>query len=175
MQLGDFFRAAPLAKPICPKVIRFTAHARGGVLPGGIQNPNGNNPVKATITGAFVFLTGDQFQAARIQARESLRARFLDEKTKQPLPIERDDVDVETVFQLIVRAVHEWDEQEKQIGGPLFPSADAARGMLELREASRIMGEYDAYVSEEHPASVDEATFRESEGAGPRAPARLAG
>jgi hypothetical protein len=174
MQLGDFFRDAPYARPLCPKVVHFTGIANGPILPGGHPNPSGK-PVAARITAALVFLSGDAVERARVDARESLRARFIDVKTKQPLRLDPEDVDVELIYQLLYRTLHEWDEMEEKLGPRMFESADAVRDHVVIQEGNRLMAIYNAYVEEEHPTAVDEATFRGAKESGARELARAAG
>jgi hypothetical protein len=75
MKLGDFFKSAPYARPVNPRPAPFTAVARGTILPGGYSNPTGQ-PIAATVTGAFVFITGDVVEEARVAARSYLQEKF---------------------------------------------------------------------------------------------------
>jgi hypothetical protein len=164
MKLGDFFVNATHARPVNPKPVTFTAIAKGLSLPGGGRNPSGRHTA-ATVKAALVF-SGSGIQDARFAAREYLREKFKDPKTKQPQEYDPFDFTIEETYQMIQRVVYEYDETTKQIGGPLFDTVDLARDLLEYTEANRLMGEYYAYVREEHPEGVDPSTFRGSDKAG---------
>lgn len=158
MTLGDFFTTAPHARPVNPKPVQFTICARGRVLPGGAANPHGV-PVLTTVTAAFVFLGGDGAERARIEARQSLRKRFVDDNG---LALETDGIDlgIETVYHELWRVLYQWDDQNKRVGERLFESVDLLRELLEPSEANRVYRAYNTYVDEEHPEVVDAATFR---------------
>ena len=169
--LGDFFASAPLARPVNPRPVTFTAVAKGDVLPGGTRNPHGV-PVASTITAAFVFMGGDGAEAARIDARRSLRARFVDPETKIPLPIDEIDLGCETLYQEAWRVLYEWDASVRRTGKRLFDSVDLLRELVEVDEIRRILRKYNEYVAQEHPEVVDEETFRDAPGGGASAPGR---
>lgn len=162
--LGDFFAAAPYARPVNPRPVKLTAVCRGTVLPGGKPNPTGR-PVAATLTGAFVFLGGQEVQSARVEARKALRSRFVDEN-KIPLDPDPDVYAIEVVYQEVWRALHEWDADTQTVGGRLFPELDTLRELVPPTEANRIHSLYFDYLREEHPSTIDDATFRGAEGAG---------
>lgn len=153
MSLGDFFAAAPHARPVNPKPFTFTAVSRGKTLPGGSANPHGR-PVAAQVTGAFAFIGGDGAQRAQFEARRSLRERFPGEI------IEPADVNTESVYQEMFLALREWDADNKRIGGHLFESVDLLRELVEVDEIVRMYRAYREYVREEHPEVADTATFR---------------
>jgi len=167
MTLGDFFANAPHARPVNPRPIKFTAVAKGKILPGGAQNPHGR-PVAATVTAAFVFLGGDGTQTARFDARKSLRKRFVDDETKLPLPLESGDLETELVYQILWRVLYEWDDTSRTIGGLLFPTVDGLREVVVMKEANRLFDEDMRYVGEEHPEVIDESTFRGPQAGGQR-------
>lgn len=160
MKLGDFFANAPHARPVNPRPVTFTAIAKGKVLPGGAVNPGGA-PVAATITAALVFIGGDA-AAARIDARSALAARF------PSAILDETDLNIESNYHLLWRILHEWDAGEGKIGSRLFPNVDALRDLIELPEATRLLDAYNAYVKEEHPATIGQDTFRGPGGGGPR-------
>ena len=167
MSLGDFFSQAPHARPVNAKPVKFTAIARGTILPGGTANPH-KRPVAATVTAAFVFLGGDGASEARVDARRALRSRFVDPETKMPERTDDDDFDVELTYQVLWRVLHEWDSDARTTGGRLFPSVANVRELLEVREANRVLREYNSYVEVEHPEVLDDETFRDAKGSGPR-------
>lgn len=169
MKIGDFFRAAPHCQPVNPCPVTFTAIAKGSILPGGSANPH-KRPVRATIKAAFVFLGGgDETAKLRIETKRALRNRFVDEETEIPEPVDENDYSIEFMYQLLVRVLREWDEDKQEVGGALFEEgADQMREIVTVREANRLMGEYDAYVANEHPEVVDTATFRDAKKRGPR-------
>jgi hypothetical protein len=161
MKLGDFFAAAPYARPVNPRPITFTGVAKGKILPNGQANPHGR-PVAATITAAFMFLGGDGAGAARIEARRALNERFVDATSKIPFEIDAADLGHETVYQELFRVLHEWDSISQKIGARMFNSVENVRELIEPTEARRISEEYTKYVKEE--------TFRTAEGGSPKAP-----
>jgi hypothetical protein len=167
MSLGDFFSAAPHARPVNPKPITFTAVARGKILPGGTSNQHGT-PVAATIKAAFAFMGGDGWAEARVDARKALRERFVDDKTKIPVVTDDEDFNVEFTYHLLIRVIREWDESHRTVGGRLFPDVDTLRELVELREANRLYRSYSAYVDQEHPEVVDDETFRGADGGSKR-------
>lgn len=152
MSLGDFFSAAPHARPVNPKPVTFTAVSRDKILPGGAVN-HSQQQVAAKITAAFVFIGGDGATEARKEAQKSLRERFPGET------LDAQDVNLETVYQQMFRALHEWDGDEKKIGDRLFDNVDLMRKIVQPSEILRVNDEYFAYVDEEHPEVVDDATF----------------
>jgi hypothetical protein len=165
MKLGDFFNAGPHAHPVNPKPVKFTCVAKGATLPGGTKNVH-KRPVRAGVTAAFVFLDGDQMAEARLEARRAVRARMKaggDENAVYE-PLDAGDVNMELTYQMLVRAVREWDPDEKVVGDPLFPNVESARELLVWKEADRVLGKYNAYVDEEHPE--DAPSDKEFRGAG---------
>jgi hypothetical protein len=168
MTLGDFFAAAPHARPVNPRPVTLTCDARGAVLPGGAPNPHGR-PVSATVTAAFVWLGGDGAAEARISARAALRRRH-------PETLDVDDTDLyfETLYHELWRVLFQWDPAEKRVGQRMFENVEQLRELVEAREARRVRKLYDDYVGEEHPEGVDQTTFRGAQeggaGAPPRAP-----
>jgi len=174
MTLGDFFASATHARPVNPRPVTFTADAKGKVLPGGTPNPTGK-PVSATITAAFVFLGGDGAEEARVEARRSLRARFLDDKTELPLPIDPSDFNLELTYQILQRVICQWDPSGKTAGERLFDTVDVLRELMQPVEADRVLGLYNQYVADEHPEKVDDATFRGAQGGGQGLAPRVAG
>jgi len=167
MKLGDFFTSAPFARPVNPKPFRFTAVASGTILPGGAPNPHGR-PVAATLEGAFVFLSGQETQGARSDARESLRERFVDAQTKLPLPIDDGDFELELIYQILWRVIHEWDAEAQTVGKRLFETAKLVRELVIPREANRIWMLYLDYAKDEHPEVLDDKGFRDAEERSPR-------
>ena len=168
MKLGDFFQNAPYARPVNPKPVTFTGMVKGTVLPGGAANPHGR-PIAATLKAAFVFLSGEDTIAARIAARNALR-----EKTEGG-PVDERDFELELVYQVLWRAMFEWEDAERTAGGRLFETADLLKSIVVPREANRLYGLYGEYVASEHPEGVDDATFRGAEGGGKGAPPRAPG
>lgn len=168
LSLGDFFKSAPHALPVNPKPVEFTCVAKGSTLPGGEPNKTGR-PVRARIKGAFIFLDGNETQAARAAARRDARDRASREAAddEMPEPVDAGDVQLDLVYQVIHRALREWDDEAKRAGGPLFPSADLARELLVPREANRLFTLYNEYVAAEHPEGPPtEKTFRGTKGRG---------
>lgn len=160
MKLGDFFKAAPHARPVNPKVVTFTAVAKGKVLPGGAPNPSGGQ-VAAQITAAMVFI-GAGAADARLDAKKALRARRPDDV------IDNVDLNIEALYHELWRELHEWDPEARKVGDRLFPNVDALRELLEPSEAQRLGTIYNEYAEEEHPAAVDARTFRPANSGGPR-------
>lgn len=162
MKLGDFFKSATHACPVNPKPITFTCSTNAETLPDGSKNPPGRI-VRATATAAFIFLNADEVLDARAAARRALRDRAekaLDEG-ELPDPIDPGDLDIEVIYQLLQRALREWDPEAKKVGEPFFPTVEAARELLVLREANRVYAKWNEYISEEHPeGSPSQATFR---------------
>jgi hypothetical protein len=160
MTIGDFFTNSPHARPINPRPVRFTAVAKGKILPGGAPNPTGQTG--ATITAAMIFIGGSGAEAARIEARRDLRERFHDE---QGLPLETDglDLSVETLYQELWRALRQWDEGTRTAGEAMFPTVSLLRELVEPEELRRIYNQYQKYVQDEHPEVVDDKTFRGAE------------
>jgi hypothetical protein len=155
MNLGDFFKNAPYARPVNPKPVTFTAIAKGEVLPGGTSNPS-RRPVAAKIKAAFSFLGGDGAQAARIDTRKVLANKY------QGLATD-DDYYLELTCQILWRVLHEYDDKEMTLGGKLFPDVDSLREMIESPEANKLIVAYNKYVQEEHPEDAPEAeTFRKA-------------
>jgi hypothetical protein len=165
MTIGDFFTNSPHARPINPRPVKFTAVAKGKILPGGAPNPTGQTG--AIITAALIFIGGSGAESARIEARRDLRTRFRDDAG---LPLETDNLDlsVETLYQELWRALRQWDEGSRTAGEPMFPTVDMFRELVEPEEMRRIYTQYQKYVEDEHPEVVDDKTFRGAEGAGPR-------
>lgn len=161
MKLGDFFDSAPFARPVNPKEVGFTAVCKGKFLPNGQPNVHGQTAAK--ITGCFVFL-GDELSEARVEARKALRERFGDKDPKTgfvtPAPTSDDDFDIEFGYQLLWRALHEWDSDARKAGLRLFPTVKSLREMVELYECNRLRAQYIDYVREEHPEGVSPETFR---------------
>ena len=156
MKLGDFFTSAPHARPVNPKPISITAVAKGDVMPGGARNPH-KRPVAARVSGAFIFMAGDGAEDARAAARTHCRDK------NAGASIEDDDFYAELTYQIISRVVREWDEETQAAGPPLFPSVDSLRELVVPKEANRVLQAYNAYVDEEHPEVVDDATFRSTQ------------
>jgi hypothetical protein len=165
MTIGDFFTNSPYARPINPRPVTFTAVAKGKILPGGAPNLTGQTG--ATITAAMVFIGGSGAEAARIDARRDLRERFRDEKG-MPLDTDHLDLNVETLYQELWRALRQWDPTTNAAGEALFPTAQLLRDLVEPDEARRLYTQYQKYVQDEHPEVIDDKTFRGAEGTGPR-------
>lgn len=163
MTIGDFFTNSPYARPINPRPVKFTAVAKGKILPGGAANPTGQTG--ATISAAFVFIGGSGAEAARIEARRDLRERFKDE---HGLPFDTDGIDlnVETLYQELWRALRQWDETTRSVGEPMFPTVQLLRDLVEPDEARRLYTQYQKYIADEHPEVIDDKTFRGAERSG---------
>jgi hypothetical protein len=170
LKLGDFFKTATHANPVNPRSVTLTCISRAETLPDGSKNPPGR-VVRATVTGALVFLNGDETLAARAEARRALRDRLdrdLDEDSA-PEPIDPGDLDIEIIYQILQRVVREWDADNKKAGDPLFPTVDVARELIVPREANRLYTAWGEYVADEHPeGSPTSATFRGSKARGSR-------
>lgn len=160
MKLGDFFTSAAKARPVNPKPVKFTAVAKGMTLPNGDSNANGI-PVATEVRAALVFIGGDGYESARAAARKHLAE-----------PDAAQDFWLELTYQIVYRAVREWDSGERKLGGRLFDSVEQCRELLEYQEADRLAALYNAYVADEHPADpdangraegVDQGTFRDSQ------------
>lgn len=173
MRLGDFFKTAPFARPVNPHPVTFTAIIKSGILPDGESTPH--KQVAAKVTGALVFLDADELMQSRLDAKQELRRRFVDRK-QMPIPYDDMDLQIEWNYQQLWRMLWEWDEKTKQTGNRLFEDVQSLREMVILREANRILDEYNSYVAKEHPddkdadekqgAGVDQATFRGAQGGG---------
>jgi hypothetical protein len=156
MEFGDFFRSAPFARPVNPKQVKFTAIAKGAILPGGSANPNRGGMVKAEIEATMVFVSGEETATARLAATRAVQERF------KGVPWSDADFDNEFVYQVLAYSLLKKD------GARMFPDPGTLREHVGLKEAGRVYGEYLKYADEEHGGSVDDATFREPEEAGPR-------
>lgn len=167
MKLGNFFSAAPHARPVNPKPITFTAVSRSVILPGGTKNPNYPGSYGARVTGCFVFVGGDADEDARDDARRTLEERRSDEAArtkKPPLPSDTENFNVELTYQVLWRVLHEWDPVARKVGDRLYDNVNLLRETVVLQEANRVLTAYYAYVKEEHPEDVSNETFRGAEG-----------
>ena len=163
MNLGKFFTTAPFGRPVDPRPVTFTAIAKGPVLPGGARNPNYPAPMAAKVTGAFVFVGGDEIAEIRLAARDHVRKACSDADGILKRTFTEDDVALEINYQVIARAIRQWDPKTKQLGSdPLFANLAVAREHVVAREAQRVAELYDKYVDDEHPEVVDDATFRKA-------------
>jgi hypothetical protein len=168
IQLGDFFKSAPNAVPVNPRPVTLTCIAKGETLPSGEKNPPGR-VVRATAKGAFVFLDAEETLDARSEARAVLRDRAAAglEEGQMPEPLDAGDFDLELMYQILQRAIREWDPETKKIGGPLFPTVDALRELVVVAEANRLWRAHNEYIESEHPSEAPPpATFRGSKGRG---------
>lgn len=166
MKLGDFFSSAATCQPINPKPVSFILVAKGHVLPGGQKNNNNGGAYRAQATAALIFIGGDETKTARLETRKALRDEFKDEKG-MPLPYDDGDYNLELMYQILQRALREWDPKERTVGEPLFNSASNIRELLIPREANRLMDIYNKYAAEEHPEEgPDKANFRDNEEGG---------
>ena len=161
MKLGDFFSNPASARPVNPKPISFVVISKDKTfLPGGAQNGT-KRQVRATINACLEFVGVDGETQSRVDAR--VRLRPVDPKAEQP---DDTEIDIETQYQTLARAIREYDEREKTAGEPLFEGgAKQMRELVDLKECNRLVRAYAAYVAEEHPEVVDTATFR-----GPQTP-----
>lgn len=152
MQLGDFFKSAPYACPVNPKVLKFTCVAKAKTLPGGTQNPTGR-PMRATVEAAMVFLDGNELADAQIEARRAARERVNKDLPKDAPPEapSAGDVNTELTYHMLTRFLREWDADGKRVGAPMFATVDLARELVVFSEADRVVGKYNEYVREEHP------------------------
>ena len=163
MTLGDFFKAAPYARPVCPRPITFTADSSGEILPGGERNPHGTT-VSAQVTAAMVFLGSSAVEDAWVDAAEYLRRRY-----GEKLPLHEMDarmLELERRVQILWRTLRIWDPEAKRSGERIFEEADGLRCALQPTEVARLMEAYNTYVDDEHPEAVDQKTFRGAQGAG---------
>ena len=174
MKLGDFFVSAPHSRPVNPRSISFTAVARGSILPGGSPNPH-KRPVAATVTGALIFIGGDGIQSARVAARRRITEIAQPDPKVAPVDLGEGDFELELTYQVVWRALYEYDAKENEIGARLFPTVDDLREFVEVREANRLFRAYTDYVAEEHPEGVDATTFRGAQSGGPRLAAKVSG
>jgi hypothetical protein len=167
MELGDFFSSGPNARPVNPRPVKFTCQAKGPILPGGTKNPAYPGAFLTECEAAFVFQAGDVTTEARLAARAALLKRCSDPATKM-LTRSFDDLDLsgELTYHMVVEVLHQYDPQTQRLGPKFFPSVEVARSCLALREATRVLNDYDKYVDDEHPEVVDKATFREADAAG---------
>lgn len=160
MKLGDFFTNAAKARPVNAKPVTFTAVSHDkGTLPGGAPNRT-KRQVATSVDACFEFVGSDGVAEARRAARKAER-----EAAKGEL-IDENDIDVEVQYQILARAIREYEPREKTAGDALFVDAAQMRSLVELVECNRLMKAYNAYVSEEHPEVVDDATFRGAQAAG---------
>lgn len=158
MTIGDFFKNSACARPVNAKAVTFTAVSRNEILPGGTPNPQ-KQQYAAKVDAALVFIGGTGTLEARAQARKDLATQF-----KNVTPSDG-DYNIELTYQVLWRALHEWNPATQQTGERLFPNVEAVRDMVEWQEANRVLGVYNRYVEEEHPdgGPKDEATFPEVE------------
>ncbi len=147
ISLGDFFESAPFANPVNPRPVTFTATCRSLVLPGGKKNPA--KTTSAKVTAAFVFLGGEQSGIARVETRKALRERFPNEVTDD------DDFNLELAYQMLFRVLYEWDAEHQKVGSPMFHDVDSLRELVIAREANRVLHEFNKYVADEHPETVE--------------------
>lgn len=152
MKLGDFFSSAATARPVNPKVVKFTAISRDKVLPGGAANTA--EQTAAEITAALCFIGGEGISESRVEAREALVKRFPDRV------IDDGDRNIEATYQCLYRILREWDPAEQKVGGALFPSVDLLRKLVAPVAAEHLMEQYNKYVEDEHPEVIGTATFR---------------
>lgn len=164
MDIANFFADAARRRPVAPREIHFTLTCRDGVLPGGAPNTGGQT-IAAIGTGALVFLGGDETEDLRTAARSTITKKC-QEAQPTPIPVMEGDVNIEAVYQLVYRALRKWDPKERRAGDRLFVDLEQCRSLLVFKEANRIADAYWQYVEDEHPSSVDPATFRDAEGAG---------
>src|SRR5260221_489756 len=108
MKIGDFFKSAPNARPVNPRVFELALNSRESILPGGTVNPTGKL-IQGRGKVCFVFMGGSDAQVSRIDARISLSDRFKDDKGR-PRDVDGVDLNVETTWQELWRVIHEWDE-----------------------------------------------------------------
>ncbi len=165
MKLGDFFKAGPQARAVEPRPIEFTAVSSETILPGGTPNPNGR-AVAAKIQACLVLAGGDIDEEARAAARKYLEKLGEDPKTKMPGSVDQGDFMIELTYQKVARVLREWDPGERKAGAKLFENVNTLRSCVVFKEADRILAAYFKFVDDEHPEAVDDATFRESQGAG---------
>lgn len=169
MKLGDFFSTAPYARPVNTKPVLLNAFSKDLILPGGKRNPTEGGVVIATLRGGFVFVGGDTAGEARHAARDyidSIRKKS-DKDGGGTKNYDGLDVGHEMTYQMLFRVLHEWDDEKKRAGDdPLFPSIDLLRKHVVPKEAIRVLDLYDAYVDQEHPEVIDDATFRGAQGGG---------
>lgn len=159
MKLGNFFDSAATCVPVNPKPITFRAIASGKTLPNGKTNPSGTTQA-ATISALLVFLSGDEIEDARVEARKALRARYA-EKGEGDQPLNDDDYHLELTYHILWRAIRE-DDDKGGVGPSMFPSVDVFRRMVVLSEANRLLIAHNEYMKDEHPEVVDSATFRDA-------------
>lgn len=164
MQLGDFFTTAPHGRAVNPKPVTFTAFCTALVLPGGQPNRNAPGAMAARCTGAFIFLGGEEVTDARLAARDFVRKRCSDDKGLLVRTYAEEDVNLDHAYQMVWRALRQWDGSNKRVGEKLFESVEMMRPMVAPREVQRLHTAYDAYVDSEHPEVPDDATFRETDG-----------
>lgn len=157
MKLGDFFINAAKARAINAKPISFTAVTHDKTtLPGGAANRT-KRQVAAVIDACFEFVGADNVAEARRAARKAER------EINPGEAVDENDFDVEVQYQILARAIREYDPREKTAGDALFVDAKQMRELVELVESNRLIRAYNAYVQEEHPEVVDNATFREAQ------------
>lgn len=167
MTLGDFFKAGPNCVPVNAKPVELTCISKAGTLPGGEKNPKGR-VVRARAKGAFAFVSAEDVQKSRIAGRRVTRARVLAGLAEDASPevIDDGDVSLDVTYEILQRALREYDDKERTAGDPLFVDSDLLRELVVPREALRLMRLYDNYVDAEHPE--DEPTKANFRGAGGR-------
>jgi hypothetical protein len=162
VHLADFFRAGPKCAPVAPKPVEFTLVARGVTLPNGEKNPAGRF-VKAKGSGVLIFVGPDEVLAARIAARRSCVERLREGRAADAPPemVDPGDVDIDVLYEVLQRALREFDPATGAVGDPIFPTVQNARDLLLVSEADRLMQIHNAYVAEEHPEGApSKANFR---------------
>jgi hypothetical protein len=158
LTLGDFFVRAGTTRPVSPREVKFTAVCKDlDTLPGGTANVS-KKQVAADVCGCLVFVGGEGLLQARMAARARLQERAT-VKDKAPIPSD-DDFPIELHYQLIQRALREWDPAERLAGGPMFPSVKLLSEMVELATIEFLWDQYWAFVKEEHPEVLPKEPFR---------------
>lgn len=160
MQLGNFFKSAPHCRPVNPRPVSIIAASNDVVLPGGHSNPEKRTMI-AECKGALVFIGGEGLEDSRVDAKDYLARKYPNKQT------DGGDFNIELTYQMVWRALHEYDPDKKRTADKLFPTVDDLRKMVEMKECDRVLAEYNAYVREEHPeGSPDDKTFPESKKTG---------
>lgn len=174
MNLGDFFSAAPFGRPVNAQPIKFTCVCTGPTLPGGQRNPSYPGAYAAQVEASFVFVDADGVQDARDGARCYLAERAqaaMKRGDAGSAAGEEESFNLEFIYQVLQRALHEWDPKERRVGDRLFPSPNVMRSLVLPRESNRVLLAYNEYVAAEHPeVAPDDKTFRGAGGPGAGSP-----
>lgn len=182
MKLGDFFSAAPYARPVNPRPVTFTSVPKSKVMPGENNINHTGVQVAGRVTAGMVFIGGTASLEARVAAKKALREMFVDtiQGKKVYLPIDPEEFEIQLVYELLARILHEWNPEEQTVGDRIYPNTAILREHVEVKEAQRVFDEWAKYMDDEHKIEISEEskqgeeaamepeTFRGAQGPGTR-------